>query len=81
MIKSVGYRDNADNKEGRAFKYGPILHSTKWEFIGTAYPWYVFKPLKPGVPELRYLSSAIYVDDETGERTYYQKKLPRETDY
>lgn len=60
---------------------GPILHSKDYKFVGEVYPWYVFKPTKEGVPELRYLSMATYIDDTTNQRTLYKPKLPHESHY
>lgn len=55
---------------------GPILHSKDYSFQGVVFPWYVFKPTRDGVPELRYLASAIFIDDENNTRTLFKRKLP-----
>lgn len=56
---------------------GPVLHSKDWVYVGTSYPWHVFRPTREGVPELRYLSMANYIfDDEPNRRRVYKKLAP-----
>lgn len=55
---------------------GPILHSKDYTYKGVVFPWYVFQPTREGVPELRYLANAIYIDDATNTRIIYKRKLP-----
>lgn len=62
---------------------GPVLHSNEWKYVGECYPWYVFKPRKKtkSVPELRYLSCCHYLDDNTGEKKHFKRKLPDDSGY
>lgn len=61
---------------------GPTIHSSEYEFVGIAFPWYVFKPTREKlVPERRYVACANYINDDlvgTNEcaRTYYKPLLP-----
>lgn len=55
---------------------GPTLKSSQYEYVGVVYPWHVFRPVRDGVPELRYLASARLLNEVTGEMEYYTPQIP-----
>lgn len=60
---------------------GPIMNTQTWRYVGISHPWHVFVPVKEGVPEMRFLSSATIYDPGTGTRKRLLKLLPSDQDY